>query len=375
MALDMRPLHSSFGVEIAGIDVRRIDDAVFREVARALDDHSVLLFRGQSLTDAEQIAFSERFGPLETTIRTIASQARDLPEISNLSNVDTEDRLIPRGDKRNLFNAGNQMWHSDSSFKRVPAMASLLSAREVPPEGGETQFASMRVGYEGLSEAMKQQIEGRVAIHSFVYSRGLVGDELLPPDHAAQVPPVPQALVRANPSNGRKAYYVGSHACEIVGMPTGEARALLRELVVAATRPELIYTHRWAPGDLVMWDNRAVTPPRPTMGREPVPPRDAPDDGGRHRAHRGGRPGRHGLGSPRARCRLGPRSARSRLSAATERIRLTTPETSRARILRQTDPSFRSRTAAHLPDPEGSRRSLTSGASGPRRVRSRGDRR
>ena len=258
MALDMRPLHSSFGVEIAGIDVRRIDDAVFREVARALDDHSVLLFRGQSLTDAEQIAFSERFGPLETTIRTIASQARDLPEISNLSNVDTEDRLIPRGDKRNLFNAGNQMWHSDSSFKRVPAMASLLSAREVPPEGGETQFASMRVGYEGLSEAMKQQIEGRVAIHSFVYSRGLVGDELLPPDHAAQVPPVPQALVRANPSNGRKAYYVGSHACEIVGMPTGEARALLRELVVAATRPELIYTHRWAPGDLVMWDNRAV---------------------------------------------------------------------------------------------------------------------
>ena len=114
MALDMRPLHSSFGVEIAGIDVRRIDEAVFREVARALDDHSVLLFPRQSLTDEEQIAFSERFGPLETTIRTIASQARDLPEISNLSNVDTEDRLIPRGDKRNLFNAGNQMWHSDS---------------------------------------------------------------------------------------------------------------------------------------------------------------------------------------------------------------------------------------------------------------------
>ena len=191
MALDMRPLHSSFGVEIAGIDVRRIDEAVFREVARALDDHSVLLFPRQSLTDDEQIAFSERFGPLETTIRTIASQARDLPEISNLSNVDTEDRLIPRGDKRNLFNAGNQMWHSDSSFKRVPAMASLLSAREVPPEGGETQFASMRVGYEGLPEAMKQRLEGKVAIHSFVYSRGLVGDELLPPDHAAQVPPVP----------------------------------------------------------------------------------------------------------------------------------------------------------------------------------------
>ena len=137
-------------------------------------------------------------------------------------------------------------------------MASLLSAREVPPEGGETEFASMRVGYERLSEPMKRSLEGKVAIHSFVYSRGLVGDELLPPDHAAQVPPVPQALVRVNPSNGRKAFYVGSHACEIVGVPTDEARALLRELLVVATQPDLVYTHRWRPGDLVMWDNRAV---------------------------------------------------------------------------------------------------------------------
>ena len=258
MALQMRPLHPSFGMEIAGVDVRRVDADAFREIAAAFDDHSVLLFRGPSLTDAEQIAFSERFGPLEATIRTIAKQARDLPEISNLSNVDADDRLIPRGDKRNLFNAGNQMWHTDSSFKRVPAMASLLSAREVPPEGGETEFASMRVGYERLPDAMRRRLDGRVAIHSFVYSRGLVGDELLPPDHAAQVPPVPQALVRANPANGRKAFFVGSHACEIVGMPTGEARALLQELLEAATAREIVYTHRWMPGDFVMWDNRCV---------------------------------------------------------------------------------------------------------------------
>jgi alpha-ketoglutarate-dependent 2,4-dichlorophenoxyacetate dioxygenase len=258
MALQMRPLHSAFGVEILDIDVRRVDDGAFGEIRRALDDHSVLLFRGQTITDQEQIAFSQRFGPLEKTIRSIAQQQRDLPEISNLANVDAENRLIPRGDKRNLFNAGNQMWHSDSSFKRVPAMASLLSAREVPPEGGETEFASMRLGYERLSEPMKQSLEGKVAIHSFVYSRGLVGDELLPPDHAAQVPPVPQALVRVNPSNGRKAFYVGSHACEIVGMPTEEARALLRELLAVATQPDLVYMHRWRPGDLVMWDNRAV---------------------------------------------------------------------------------------------------------------------
>ena len=258
MALETRRLHSLFGAEIVGVDVRRVTDATFIEIVGVLDEYSVLLFRGQTLTDDEQVAFSTRFGPLEKTIRSIAQQARDRPEISNLSNVDADGVLIPAGDKRNLFNAGNQMWHSDSSFKRVPAMASLLSAREVPPEGGETQFASGRVGYDRLPESAKRRIDGKIAVHSFVYSRGLIGDDLLPPDHAAQVPPVPQALVRANPANGRKAFYVGSHACEILGMPTAEARALLRELLQAAIQPECVYTHRWTSGDLVMWDNRAV---------------------------------------------------------------------------------------------------------------------
>ena len=150
------------------------------------------------------------------------------------------------------------MWHTVSSLMRVPALASLLSGREVPPEGGETQYASMRVAYERLPMDLQRHLEGKVAIHSFEYSRGLVGDELLTPEHAAQVPPVPQALVRANPAHGRKAYYVASHACEIVGMPTGEARALIRDLLERATRPELVYTHRWQPGDLVMWDNRCT---------------------------------------------------------------------------------------------------------------------
>jgi alpha-ketoglutarate-dependent 2,4-dichlorophenoxyacetate dioxygenase len=252
------PLHPRFGVEVRGVDVRRVDEATFAEIARAFEDYSVLLFRGQRIGDEEQIAFSQRFGPLETSIRTVVSHVRFLPQISNLANVDAEDRLIPRGDTRNLFNAGNQMWHSDSSFKRVPALASLLSAREVPPEGGETEFASTRVGYDQLPDAMRQVLDGKVAIHSFVYSRGLIADGLLPPDHAAQVPPVPQALVRANPMHGRKAFFVGSHACEIVGMPTAEARTLLHELLDLATRPERVYTHRWRPGDLVMWDNRCV---------------------------------------------------------------------------------------------------------------------
>jgi alpha-ketoglutarate-dependent 2,4-dichlorophenoxyacetate dioxygenase len=258
MALQTRPLQSCFGVELVGVDVRKVDDAMFAEIVAAFEEHSVLLFRGQQIGDEEQIAFTRRFGPLETTIRTINSVAKVAPEISYLANVDADDQLIPKGDKRNLFNAGNQMWHSDSSFKRVPAHASLLAAREVPPEGGETEFASMRVGYERLPEATQRLLDGKVAIHSFVYSRGLVSDGLMPPDHAAQVPPVPQALVRANPRNGRKAFFVGSHACEIVGMPTDEARALLRRLLDLATEPDVVYTHRWRPGDMVMWDNRCV---------------------------------------------------------------------------------------------------------------------
>jgi len=258
MAIATRRLHPLFGAEILDVDVKRLAAATFAEVETAFNTYSVLLFRGQSLTDEEQIAFSERFGPLEVTIRSINSQASTLPQIANLANVDAEDQLIPKGDKRNLFNAGNQMWHTDSSFKRVPALASLLSGREVPPEGGETQWASMRVAWERLSPELQAELEGKVAIHSFAYSRGLVGGGLLPPEHAAQVPPVPQAMVRVNPVNGRTGYYVASHACEIVGTPTAEARLLIRELLDRATRPELVYTHRWQVGDLVMWDNRCT---------------------------------------------------------------------------------------------------------------------
>jgi len=258
MALTLRPLHPLFGVEVLDVDVKRLDEPTFKDIVHAFNEHSVLLFRGQRLTDAEQITFSRHFGPLEITIRSIASQDDTLPQISNLANVDADDQLIPAGDRRNLYNAANQMWHTDSSFKKVPALATLLSGREVPPEGGETQFASMRVAYERLPESMKRNLDGKVAVHSFAYSRGLVGGDVLPPEHAAQVPPVYQALVRVNPVNGRTSFYVASHACEIVGMRTDEARALLRELRELATQPELVYTHRWKPWDLVMWDNRCT---------------------------------------------------------------------------------------------------------------------
>ncbi len=161
MGLATRTLHPLFGVEIEDVEVTRVDEATFKEIVGAFNEHSLLLFRRQTLTDEQQIAFSERFGPLEKTIRSIASQEQTLPEISNLANVDAENRLIPAGDKRNIFNAGNQMWHSDSSFKKVPALASLLSGRECPPEGGDTEFASMRVAYERLPEDLKTLPRGQ----------------------------------------------------------------------------------------------------------------------------------------------------------------------------------------------------------------------
>src|SRR5262252_1472033 len=167
MALTLRPLHPLFGVEVLDVDVKRLDERTFKDIVHAFNEHSVLLFPGQRLTDAEQITFSRHFGPLEITIRSIASQDDTLPQISNLANVDADDQLIPAGDRRNLYNAANQMWHTDSSFKKVPALASLLSGREVPPEGGETQFASMRVAYERLPESMKRNLDGKVAVHSF----------------------------------------------------------------------------------------------------------------------------------------------------------------------------------------------------------------
>jgi alpha-ketoglutarate-dependent 2,4-dichlorophenoxyacetate dioxygenase len=237
---------------------RPLDDATFNRIFDAFNEHSVLVFHGQALTDEQQIAFSRRFGPLEQTTRSIARNDRVVREIADLSNVDPEGRMIPADDRRMLYHSGNQLWHSDSSFKRVPALASLLSAREVPPEGGETEFASLRAAWAALPAATRSRLEGLVAIHHFAYSRGLIAPGLLTPEQEAELPPVRHRLVRVNPLNGRRALYLGSHASHIVGMPVEDGRTLLRDLLALATQPEFVHRHAWRVGDLVMWDNRAV---------------------------------------------------------------------------------------------------------------------
>ena len=258
MGITVRPLHPHFAAEIVGVRLRDIDEPTFGAVREAFEEYSVLVFHDQHLTDDEQIAFTRRFGPLEETVRSIAQNTQVAPQIADLSNVDPEGNTMAADDRRMLYHKGDQLWHSDSSFKRVPAMASLLSAREVPPEGGETEYASLRAAWDALPVTLQQRLEDLVALHSFAYSRSLIAPDLLLPEQEVQLPPVKQRLVRANPVNGRQAVYLGSHASHVLGMPVEEGRALLRDLLEHATRPEFVFTHRWRVGDCVMWDNRAV---------------------------------------------------------------------------------------------------------------------
>ncbi len=257
MTLTFRKLHPLFGVEIGGADLTRpVDAVVFGEIRAAFEEHSVVLLRDQPIDDAQQVAFTRLFGPLETTVSANPAGGTAFARQSNLD-INT-GAVIPPEDRRMIYQKANYFWHTDSSFKKVPALCSLLSGRICPPEGGDTEFASLRAAYAGLSEAMKQKIETLVAEHSLAYSRSLVDPTVLTEAQKAEVPPVQQRLVRVNPINGRKALYVSAHASHIVGQPLAEGRALLDELTAHATQPAFCWSHQWRQGDLIIWDNRAV---------------------------------------------------------------------------------------------------------------------
>jgi alpha-ketoglutarate-dependent 2,4-dichlorophenoxyacetate dioxygenase len=257
MTLSIRKLTPIFGAEITGVDLADLDDATFARIEDAFETCSVLVFPDQKLDDDAQIAFSRRFGDLEKTQGHIANNFT-VKHVSVISNLDPEGKLMAADDPRLQFRIGQRNWHSDSSFKRVPAKTSLLHARVLPPEGGETQFASLRAAYDALPEARKRELEDKVAIHHYAYSRRGLGFKLTNDEEDKRFPPVPQAIIRTNAKNGRKALYVGSHASHIVGMPEDEGCALLKELLDFATQEHFTYMHHWRPADLVMYDNRAA---------------------------------------------------------------------------------------------------------------------
>ena len=259
MGILVTPVQGDFVARLTGLDLSKpLDEGDFGQVRDAFNRHAVLVLPEQMLTDDQQIAFSERFGPLEISIRKDRQRRIENPRISDISNVDERDRVFDPDDERAIYNAGNRLWHSDSSFKRVPAMASLLSGREVPPEGGETEYADLRGAWDALPADRKRGLESLVAEHSFVYSRGLIGYDQFTDAERAAVPPVLQAVVRTHPATGRKSLYLGSHASYIIGRPVEEGRALLRDLLDFATQRQFVYRHAWRRHDLVMWDNRCV---------------------------------------------------------------------------------------------------------------------
>jgi alpha-ketoglutarate-dependent 2,4-dichlorophenoxyacetate dioxygenase len=249
-------LHPRFGVRVTGIDLRRdLDDDTFAQVRDAFARYSLLVFADQRLSDEQQIAFSARFGPLEDT--KVGSYGEGTPLVI-LSNIGPDGTIVPEDHWLNLVHKANSLWHSDSSFKSTPALASMLTAKTVPPEGGETQYAGMIAAWEDLPQAMRAKVEGRIAMHHFATSRDRISPELMSKKEHDALPPVKQIMVREIPETGKQALYVGSHAGAIIGMADDEARALIDELLNFATQEQYVYTHTWRKNDAVLWDNRAV---------------------------------------------------------------------------------------------------------------------
>jgi len=262
MTLQAVPLHPVFAAEISGIDTTHPlspDDVA--AVEAAISHYAVLVFRNQRLTDEQQLAFSRGFGALEETRGTGISkpgEQRLHPAFADVSNIDKDNQLLARDNRRRLYGLGNMLWHSDSSFKMIPAKYSILSGRVVASHGGETQFADMRAAYDALDDATKTEIEDLVCEHSLIYSRELLGFDDLTPEERATMRPVRQRLVRTHPGSGRKSLYLASHIGTIIGWPVPEARAFIRDLMEHATQRAFVYAHKWQPYDLVMWDNRAT---------------------------------------------------------------------------------------------------------------------
>lgn len=248
------PLHPLFAARVSGLDLTRdLDDATFGTVRDAFEHYAVLVFPGQRITDAQQVRFSERFGPLEAT-RAGANGAGS--KLIVLTNIAADGSIGPPTDKQVLSNRANQMWHTDSSFKPMPARASLLSAREIPTQGGDTHYASMRAAYAELPDADKALLAGLVAVHDFAWSRSRIDPSLITDAERADNPPVRQAVVVDSPRG--KALYLGAHARLIEGWDEAESRALIDRLMAFATQERFVYRHRWTPHDLILWDNRAV---------------------------------------------------------------------------------------------------------------------
>jgi alpha-ketoglutarate-dependent 2,4-dichlorophenoxyacetate dioxygenase len=259
MSVILTPLQATFGAEVTGVDLTKpVPRESFAEIEAAFNRFAVLVFPDQPVSDEQQLAFTRRFGPLESNPGYAGGKMFRRDDVADFTNVDTDNSLMGSDDPRRIFNIANQLWHTDSSFKHVPAKCSLLSAREISPVGGQTEFADLRGAYAALSDQRKQELEGLVAEHSIFHSRSQIGFGAFNQEIHDRFPPVHQMIVRRHPGSGRKTLYIAAHASHVIGWPIDKGRRLIEELIAFATQPEFVYRHRWRVADLVLWDNRCT---------------------------------------------------------------------------------------------------------------------
>ena len=261
MTISIFPVTARFAAEIGDIDLSQpLDAETLQAVRDAFAKFAVLVFPAQDLTTEQHLAFAANFGPLERTVQKAlrGEKLRVREEIADIANLDASGNLWAKDARIRLFQMGNRLWHTDSSFKHPSGYASLLYARSVAPIGGHTEFADLRAAYDSLPEAMKSRLRGLIAEHSLIYSRRKLGFTNFTPEEREAFAPVLRPLVRRIPESGRDSLYIASHVGRIGGLPDAEAEALVAELTVHATQRQFVYTHRWRVGDLVMWDNRCT---------------------------------------------------------------------------------------------------------------------
>jgi alpha-ketoglutarate-dependent 2,4-dichlorophenoxyacetate dioxygenase len=260
MSVAISQITPEFAGGVSGVDLTQpLSRKEVAAIEAGMDRYAVLVFRDQRLTDDAQRAFTRNFGTLESSPggNITKLHERRLPlDMQDASNLDQDQQPFARDDRRRMFNLGNRLWHSDSSYRAVPAKYSLLSGRIVVDQGGHTEFADMRAAYDALDDDTKAEVEELICEHSLIFSRGSLGFTKLSEEERAMFKPVRQRLMRTHPVSGRKSLFLSSHGGTIVGWPVPEARAFLRDLIEHATQQQFVYSHRWRQWDLVMWDNR-----------------------------------------------------------------------------------------------------------------------
>lgn len=261
MPLQVRQIHEHFVGEATGLDLSRpLDRAAIDAVNTAMDRYAVLVFRDQPLTQTQQVDLAKSFGPLDMGLKKLKKQPDrlDHAELADMSNVADGGGIVARDSRKIVGNIANQLWHSDSSFQQPAARYSMLAAVQVPPSGGDTEFADLRAAYDALPDETRREIDGLEAEHYALHSRFLLGDTDYTEEQKAALPPVFWPLVRTHPGSGRKILFAGIHARSIKDWTVAEGRMLLMDLLEHATQPQFVYAHKWRPNDLVIWDNRST---------------------------------------------------------------------------------------------------------------------